>query len=280
MMENRSVSGESRCPVVRAFLGGVAVLAAGAASAAPQGAPPLIEAAETGDRIAVSRLLDQGAAVDTRAVDGTTALHWAARADASRPFACCSSPAPTRTRPIATASRRSTSRPRTATRPSIAALLDAGADAERRGADRRDGVDDGRAHRRRPPPSRCCSTAAPRVDARDREFEQTALMLAVREAHPEVVALLLERGADVDARTRVGPTPKFVPPCKGTGCGSEGVGINRGGVPDRGRRAAALRRHDAAALRRARRPRRRSASCCSRPAPTSSSPRPTACARS
>jgi ankyrin repeat protein len=64
-------------------------------------------------------------------------------------------------------------------------------------------------------------------------------MLAVREAHPEVVALLLRRGADVDARTRVGPTPNFVPPCKGTGCGSEGVGINRGGLPNRGRRAAA-----------------------------------------
>jgi ankyrin repeat protein len=78
------------------------------------------------------------------------------------------------------------------------------------------------------------------VDARDREFEQTALMLAVREGHPEVVSLLLARGADVDARTRVGPTPKFVPPCKGTGCGSEGVGINRGGLPDRGRRGAAL----------------------------------------
>jgi len=78
------------------------------------------------------------------------------------------------------------------------------------------------------------------VDARDDEFEQTALMLAVREAHPDVVALLLERGAAVDARTRVGPTPNFVKPCKGTGCGSEGVGINRGGLPDRGRRAAAL----------------------------------------
>ena len=51
---------------------------------------------------------------------------------------------------------------------------------------------------------------------------------------------MLARGADVDARTRVGPTPKFVPPCKGTGCGSEGVGINRGGLPDRGRRGAAL----------------------------------------
>ena len=58
-------------------------------------------------------------------------------------------------------------------------------------------------------------------------------------SNPEVVALLLRRGADVDARTRVGPTPNFVPPCKGTGCGSEGVGINRGGLPNRGRRAAA-----------------------------------------
>ena len=77
------------------------------------------------------------------------------------------------------------------------------------------------------------------VDARDPEFQQTALMLAVREDHPAAVALLIERGADVDARTRVGPTPQFTPPCKGTGCGSEGVGINRGGLPDRGRRAAA-----------------------------------------
>ncbi|HVG73160.1 MAG TPA: ankyrin repeat domain-containing protein, partial [Vicinamibacterales bacterium] len=38
---------------------------------------------------------------------------------------------------------------------------------------------------------------------------------------------------------RKGPVPAFVPPCKGTGCGSEGVGINRGGLPDRGRRAEA-----------------------------------------
>ena len=64
-------------------------------------------------------------------------------------------------------------------------------------------------------------------------------MLAVREGHPAAVELLIGRGAHVDARTRAGPTPEFVPPCKGTGCGSEGVGINRGGLPDRGRRAAA-----------------------------------------
>src|SRR5262245_5225331 len=59
----------------------LALLAAGLASAAPQDSPPLLEAAENGDRIAVSRLLDEGAGVDTRAVDGTTALHWAVRAD-------------------------------------------------------------------------------------------------------------------------------------------------------------------------------------------------------
>jgi uncharacterized protein len=76
------------------------------------------------------------------------------------------------------------------------------------------------------------------INAVDPEFGQTALMLAVRENHPEAVKVLIDRGAPVDAHTRIGPTPAFRPPCKGTGCGSEGVGINRGGIPDRGQRAA------------------------------------------
>jgi len=62
-------------------------------------------------------------------------------------------------------------------------------------------------------------------------------MIAVRENHDAAVGVLLEAGASPNAQTRKGPTPSFVPPCKGTGCGSEGVGINRGGLPDRGRRA-------------------------------------------
>jgi ankyrin repeat protein len=78
-----------------------------------------------------------------------------------------------------------------------------------------------------------------RVDARDPEFQQTALMLAVRAGHTAAVELLLKAGASVNAQTRTGPLPAFVKPCKGTGCGSEGVGINRGGLPDRGRRAEA-----------------------------------------
>src|SRR5262249_35329162 len=76
------------------------------------------------------------------------------------------------------------------------------------------------------------------VNAVDPEFQQTALMLAVRENHANAVKVLIEHGAEVNVRTRVGPIPAFRPPCKGTGCGSEGVGINRGGIPDRGQRAA------------------------------------------
>jgi ankyrin repeat protein len=61
-------------------------------------------------------------------------------------------------------------------------------------------------------------------------------MIAVREGHANVVDQLLRFGAKVDAMTRVGQEPAYLPPCKGTGCGSEGVGINRSGVPHRGER--------------------------------------------
>jgi ankyrin repeat protein len=80
--------------------------------------------------------------------------------------------------------------------------------------------------------------AGAKVDGREPAFNQTALMLAARSNSAEAIALLLDKGADINARTLVGETPPFVPPCKGTGCGSEGVGINRGGLPDRGRRDA------------------------------------------
>ncbi|MBT5483693.1 MAG: hypothetical protein HOK55_03115, partial [Gammaproteobacteria bacterium] len=60
--------------------------------------------------------------------------------------------------------------------------------------------------------------------------------IGVREGHTEVIDMLIRHGAKVDASTRVGPVPAYIPPCKGTGCGSEGVGINRSGVPHRGER--------------------------------------------
>ena len=74
------------------------------------------------------------------------------------------------------------------------------------------------------------------LDAKDAQFEQTPLMVAVRENHPQVVKLLVELGANVNARTRLGITPPFILPNSVPGFG-HGVGIVRGGSPDRGRRA-------------------------------------------
>jgi ankyrin repeat protein len=78
--------------------------------------------------------------------------------------------------------------------------------------------------------------AGANVDARESHYNQTAAMIASRGNGAEALQLLLDRGADINARTAATEPPAFKPPCKGTGCGSEGVGINRGGLPDRGRR--------------------------------------------
>lgn len=67
------------------------------------------------------------------------------------------------------------------------------------------------------------------------EYGLSALMLAALENHPAVVARLIHYGGRVNEHTKIGPNPPFMLPCKG-GCGSEGIGINRGGVPDRGER--------------------------------------------
>ena len=74
-----------------------------------------------------------------------------------------------------------------------------------------------------------------KMDATDTAYQQTALMVAVRENHPDLVKLLIARGASVNGRTRVGRTPSWVLPNSQPGFG-HGIGIVRGGSPDRGRR--------------------------------------------
>ncbi len=74
------------------------------------------------------------------------------------------------------------------------------------------------------------------LDARDPTFQQTALMLAVRQNHPEVVRFLVERGAEVNVKTRTGEAPRWVLPNSVPGFG-HGIGIVRGGLPERGSRA-------------------------------------------
>ena len=211
-----------------------AVVQAGPAAAA--GRVPLVDAAERGDVTAVKTLLTQKADVNAAREDGLTALHAAVNADRLdltdallKAGANVSAKDRYGITPIYLASLNGSA-------PLIQRLLDAGADAN---------ATDPGGETALMTATRTGAVAAMRllidrgakVDAREPEFQQTALMIAVREDHAAAVDLLIKAGASVNAQTRTGQTPKFVPPCKGTGCGSEGVGINRGGLPDRGRRA-------------------------------------------
>jgi ankyrin repeat protein len=73
------------------------------------------------------------------------------------------------------------------------------------------------------------------IDARDKTFQQTALMFAVRANHAELVSYLLQEGASVNAQTRTGDAPRWVLPNSVPGFG-HGIGIVRGGLPERGSR--------------------------------------------
>ena len=74
------------------------------------------------------------------------------------------------------------------------------------------------------------------VNAKDTLTQQTAFMWAVRENHPAAAQALIDHGADVNAHTRIGKTPDRRLPGAGggPGNGSHGVGIVRGGWPERG----------------------------------------------
>jgi ankyrin len=210
------------------------LLAAGAASAA--GRVPLVDAVERGDLVMVRTLIAQKTDLNAAREDGLTALHAAVHADRLDIV-----DALLRAGATATAKDRYGLTPLylaalNGSVPLLQRLLDAGADpnsADPGGetalmtATRTGAVD----------AMRLLIERGAQVDAREPQFQQTALMIAVREDHAAAVDLLIKSGAAVNAQTRKGPTPNFVPPCKGTGCGSEGVGINRGGLPDRGRRA-------------------------------------------
>jgi len=203
---------------------------------AAAGRVPLVDAVERGDLASVRALVGQRTDVNAARDDGLTALHAAVNADRldiTDALLKAGANASAKDRygitPIYLAALNGSA-------PLIQRLLDAGADpntadpggetalmtAARTGA---------------VAPIRLLLERGATVDAREPEFQQTALMIAVREDHAAAVDVLLKAGASANAQTRKGPTPNFVPPCKGTGCGSEGVGINKGGLPDRGRRA-------------------------------------------
>jgi len=72
------------------------------------------------------------------------------------------------------------------------------------------------------------------VDQREPGHQQTALMIGVRSGSAAVVDLLLAAGADVNAQSAMGDLPRFRLPSESAA--SRGVGVNRGGWPERGQR--------------------------------------------
>jgi ankyrin repeat protein len=194
----------------------------------------LAEAAMRRDVAAINKLLDEKVDVNAPGPDGTPALHWLVRvddfenarrliragADASKPNRYGVTPMQ-----LACANGNATM---------IALLLEAGADpnvVDRQGETAlMDAVRVGSADS-----VKTLVDHGAKVETRDPAFQQTALMIAVRENHPAVVQLLVERGAQVNVQTRTGDTPQWILPNSVPGFG-HGIGIVRGGLPDRGSR--------------------------------------------
>jgi ankyrin repeat protein len=214
---------------VRTLAGVVAVVSlAATAGAAPT---PLIDAIKAGNRQAARAALKQTKDVNAAEPDGTTALHWAVRADdlatvdaLIRAGARVSVTNALGVQPVYVAAQNGNAA-------MLARLLDAKADvntADAAGdtllmaAVRAESLD----------AVRLLVERGAKVNAADPDVAQTALSWAARLNNTEILRALVTAGATVDAATRVGPKPAVRPP--GAGGGSHGVGIVRSGVPPQG----------------------------------------------
>jgi ankyrin repeat protein len=224
---------------VKAFLRGtsalILLLSAGTTARAADD-PAVVKAARAGDAKAVAVLIQQKADVNASAIDGTTALHWAVRADDLET-----------TDALIRAGAQVTAASRHGVTPlyiaadqgnaaMIRRLVTAGADAN--GTDiSGDTVLMAAARAGNADAVRALLDAGAKVDTAEPQVGHTALMWAVREDRPELVKILLAKGASLELKTRTGARPAARPP--GAGGGSHGVGIVRGGVPPQGEQTPA-----------------------------------------
>ena len=214
--------------------GGAPAIELATVARAPAADSRLAEAVARRDAAAVRTLLTQKVDVNAPDALGTPALHWAVRLDDSdltRTLLAAGADAKLPNRYGLTPLTLAVTNGNPAI---IRMLLDAGADPN--------AVD---------PAAETMLMIAARVgvldavkvllergaipDTRDKTYQQSALMIAVRENHPSIVKLLIEVGADVNAKTRTGATPQWVLPNSVPGFG-HGIGIVRGGLPPRGSR--------------------------------------------
>ena len=221
-------------PLVAPVLAAVTLFGTTAAAGAPAGDVRLAEAAMKRDTMAVRRLVEMKVDVNAPGRDGTPALHWLVRVDDLEDA-----------RLLIRAGADATRADRYGVTPLYLACANGNADMIRLLLEV--GADPNQAD---PTGETPLMTAAKvgnveamkvlldrgaAIDAKDPAFQQTALMGAVRENHSDVVRLLVERRADVNAQTRTGATPPWVLPNSVPGFG-HGIGIVRGGLPERGSR--------------------------------------------
>ena len=203
-------------------------------NAAAAGDSRLAEAAMKRDEPAVRALLREKIDVNAPGKDGTPALHWAVRGDdlvTARLLLGAGADPKLANRYGVTPLFLAASNGNAAM---IKLLLDAGADPNAADATGETALMTA-AGIGTPDAVQLLLDRGAAIEAKDPAFQQTALMVAVRENHPDVVKLLVDRGAQVDARTRTSETPGWILPNSVPGFG-HGIGIVRGGLPDRGLR--------------------------------------------